>query len=148
NMHIAFTRHKRLIMGSIVTLGIGVLIVAGVVSARLALASGATPAAKPKLIQISTDPYTNSGTQHQTQVEPDTFAFGNTIVATFQWGRGYTAGSSNIDWATSTDKGKTWTHGSLPAITGNAGGPYARVSDPAVAYDPAHHTWLIASLPV
>jgi hypothetical protein len=147
-MHPLLTHRKRLITGSVVALAIGALIIAGFASARLVLASNAATAAKPKLIQLSTDPYTNAGTQHQTQVEPDTFAFGNTIVATFQSGRGYTAGSSNIGWATSTDKGKTWTSGFLPNITGNAGGPYARVSDPAVAYDPAHKVWLIASLPV
>ncbi len=34
--------------------------------------------------QISNDPYTNPDTQHRTQVEPDTFAYGGTVVAAFQ----------------------------------------------------------------
>ena len=31
---------------------------------------------------VSEDPYTNVGPQHKTQVEPDSFAFGQTIVTT------------------------------------------------------------------
>lgn len=96
--------------------------------------------------QLSSDPYTNFATQHQTQVEPGSFASGSTLVTAFQTGRGYTAGSSNIGWATSTDKGKTWKNGFLTGITVNAGGPYRRASDSVVAYDAAHKVWLITSL--
>src|SRR2546428_11195283 len=39
------------------------------------------------LVLLSTDPYTNPTSQHQTEVEPDTFAFGNTVVSAFQVGR-------------------------------------------------------------
>ena len=98
--------------------------------------------------QLSSDPYTNFATQHQTQVEPGSFASGSTLVTAFQTGRGYTAGSSNIGWATSTDKGKTWKNGFLTGITVNAGGPYRRASDSVVAYDAAHKVWLITSLGV
>ncbi|HEV8420358.1 MAG TPA: exo-alpha-sialidase, partial [Actinomycetota bacterium] len=59
------------------------------VSTVFALIGGIVVAA-PALaapIQISEDPYTDAGAQHKTQVEPDTFAFGSTIVATFQTGR-------------------------------------------------------------
>src|ERR1700731_2869044 len=63
------------------------------------------------LIQISNDPYVNADSQHQTQVEPDTFAFGSTIVSAFQSGRYFSGGASNIGWATSTDRGLTWVHG-------------------------------------
>lgn len=97
--------------------------------------------------KVSSDPYTNTTSQHQTQVEPDTFSVGKTVVSTFQSGRFFTGGgSSNIGWATSLDAGKTWQSGSLSGITVYAGGPYARVSDSVVAYDLAHHVWLIASL--
>src|SRR5207253_3880454 len=49
----------------------------------------------------------------------------------------------------STNGGATWTHGFLPGITSVAGGgPFARVSDPAVAFDARHGVWLIASLPL
>jgi hypothetical protein len=92
--------------------------------------SSAAKAAE-QLIRISSDPYTNPDSNHQTQVEPDTFAFGHTIVSAFQTGRFFNGGASNIGWATSTNGGETWTHGFLPATTVNATppGPYARVSD-------------------
>lgn len=102
------------------------------------------------LVQLSTDPYTNSTSQHQTEVEPDTYSFGSTIVSAFQVGRFTDGGSSNIGWATSTNNGSTWTNGFLPGITvyGTPAGPYARISDPTVAYDAAHNTWMIASLAI
>lgn len=101
-------------------------------------------------IRLSTDPFTNNTSQHQTEVEPDSFAFGNTIVAAFQQGRFFGGGASDIGFATSTDGGGTWTHGVLPGITNiqQVGNPFDRVSDPAVAYDAAHQMWLIASLPI
>jgi len=58
-----------------------------------------------QLTQISSDPYTNPNSNHKTQVEPDTFAFGNTIVSTFQSGRFFDGGASNIGFATSTNAG-------------------------------------------
>ena len=98
------------------------------------------------LTSLSSDPYTNSSSQHATEVEPDTFASGSTIVSAFQVGRFFDGGASNIGWARSTDGGSSWTKGFLPGITTFAGGSYARVSDPSVAYDAAHNAWLIASL--
>jgi len=99
------------------------------------------------LTQLSSDPYTNSSSQHKTEVEPDTYSFGSTIVVTFQAGRFYSGGgSSNIGWATSTDRGTTWKNGFLSGITVYAGGTYKRASDSAVAYDAAHGVWLISSL--
>ncbi len=98
------------------------------------------------LTKISSDPYTNNTSQHATEVEPDTFSFGSTIVSTFQVGRFNNGGSSNIGWATSTNGGSSWTHGFMPGITTFAGGPYDRVSDPSVAYDAAHNVWLVSSL--
>src|SRR6266700_7350462 len=76
-----------------------------------------THAAGVSLTQISSDPYTNPTSNHKTEVEPDTFAFGNTIVSTFQSGRFFDGGGSNIGWATSTNAGETWTHGFLPSST-------------------------------
>lgn len=106
-----------------------------------------TPAAaNVPVTQVSSDPYTDAGAQHRTEVEPDTFTFGSTIVATFQVGRVFGGGASNIGWATSTDGGATWTRGFLPGITTVAGGPYARASDPVVAFDSRHNVWMISSL--
>ncbi|MBI4770333.1 MAG: exo-alpha-sialidase [Chloroflexi bacterium] len=102
------------------------------------------------LIEISTDPYTNPDSQHQTQVEPDNFAYGNTIVATFQSGRFYDGGASNVGWSTSQDGGVTWTDGFLPGTTVYASPPgaYDRVSDPAAAYDAKHGVWMVSTLAI
>jgi hypothetical protein len=103
-----------------------------------------------QLVRLSVDPYTNSTSQHKTEVEPDTFAFGSTMVVTFQVGRFSSGGSSNIGFATSTDSGATWTNGFLPGTTVYATppGPYARISDPSVAYDAKHGVWIIAGLAI
>jgi hypothetical protein len=100
---------------------------------------------------ISNDPYTDGGTghQHKTQVEPDSFAFGNTIVALTQSGRWYGGGgSSNLVWASSQNGGHTWTTGGMPGTTVNADppGPWPRISDPSVAYDPQDDVWLLLGL--
>jgi len=108
-----------------------------------ATATGGSVVATP----ISSDPYTNPESQHRTQVEPDSFGFGNTVVATFQTGRfNAGGGSSNIGWATTTNAGRTWTTGMLPDTTIYQGGAWSRISDPAVAYDPMHDVWMISTL--
>jgi len=101
------------------------------------------------LTQVSTDPFTNTTSQHQTQVEPDTFVNGSTIVSAFQSGRFFDGGSSDIGFATSTNGGATWTNGFLPGITKfQGGGPFDRVSDPAVAFDAQDNVWMISSLAI
>jgi len=101
------------------------------------------------LTLISSDPYTNGPGQHATEVEPHMLANGTTLVAAFQTGRISPGGATDIGWATSTDGGKTWTHGFLPGLTtGEGSGPYDAASDPAVAYDAKHGVWMIASLPL
>src|SRR5438874_11316936 len=104
--------------------------------------------ASEALVQLSSDPFQNTDSQHKTQVEPDTFAFGNTVVSTFQSGRFFDGGASDIGWATSTNGGSTWTHGFLPSSTVFATPPgiYPRASDPSVAYDAKHNVWLISWL--
>lgn len=111
----------------------------------LTFASGGVP-----LVKLSHDPYTNSSSQHKTQVEPDIFSYGSTIVAAVQTGRFPDGGSSNTGWATSTNGGSSWTHGFLPGTTVYATpkGKYTAISDPAVAYDAAHSTWLISGLAI
>jgi BNR repeat-like domain len=100
------------------------------------------------LLQVSSDPYDNAASQHRTEVEPDTFAYGATIVSAFQVGRIFSGGAANIGFSTSTDGGSTWTGGFLPGTTSVATpiGPYAGVSDPSVAYDAKHNVWLISYL--
>ena len=97
-------------------------------------------------LQLSADPYTNADSQHDTELEPGTYSYGSTIVTAFQAGRFADGGSSNTGWATSTDGGMKWKTGFLPGTTQFTGGPYTRVSDPSVAYDQAHRTWMISSL--
>jgi hypothetical protein len=98
--------------------------------------------------QLSRDPYDNFQGQHETQVEPDSFAFGSTIVTTFQSGRYLDGGATNIGFATSIDGGRSWRSGHLPGLSAFASPPgiAERVSDPVVAYDAVHRKWLIASL--
>lgn len=122
------------------------LAVTFMLSLSLALAMSVQAYANEQLTRISSDPFTNSSSQHQTEVEPDTYSFGNTIVAGFQVGRFTNGGSSDIGWATSTDGGATWKHGFLQGLTVYAGGSFSRASDPSVAYDAKHHTWMISSL--
>jgi hypothetical protein len=115
-----------------------------------ALSSTVVAFANVTLTQISSDPYTNTTSFHATEVEPDTFASGSTIVSTFQEGRFQDGGASNVGFATSTDGGTTWTHGNLPGITkiDNPANPYDRDTDPSVAFDSRHGVWMISSLPL
>ena len=104
------------------------------------------------------DPFTqatcaaSTTTNHHTEVEPDTFSNGSTIVAAFQVGRVFDGGACAIGFATSTNNGASWTNGLLPGITkwtssqGVANGPNDRATDAAVAYDAKHGVWLISSL--
>ncbi len=123
-------------------------IIAFFLSLVFALSSTLIALAAVPLVQISSDPYTNPTSNHKTQVEPDTFAFGNTIVATFQSGRFFDGGGSNIGFATSTNAGETWTHGFLPSSTvfATPKGIYQRASDASVAYDARHKVWIISWL--
>jgi hypothetical protein len=105
-----------------------------------------SPPPPPGLTQVSTDPYTNTGSQHATEVEADSFAYGTTIVTSAQVGRFTDGGASDIGWNTSKDGGTTWSHGMLPGITTYQGGSWARVSDASVAYDARHGTWMVAGL--
>ena len=82
----------------------------------------------------ATDPQAN------TQVEPDSFAWGNKIVTTFQSWRIFEGGSAALAWATSGDGGTRWRSGTVPL------GEYAAASDPVVAFDAAHHVWPPSSL--
>jgi hypothetical protein len=98
--------------------------------------------------RLSRDPYTNPDSQHETEVEPDSYTFGRTTVATFQVGRRIDGAATNVGWAVTTNGGASWRSGLLPGLTvaSRPPGPNARVSDPVVAYDAAHATWLISTL--
>ena len=102
----------------------------------------------PPIQRISSDGFTVAPGQHASEVEPSALAVDNTIVAAFQVGRTIVAGATAIGYATSQDGGTTWMHGTLPGLTKATGGALDAASDAVVAYDAAHKTWLIASLPV
>ena len=55
--------------------------------------------------RLSVDTSTNPASQHETAVEPDSFAFGSTVVAAYQVGRFANGGASNIGVSVSTDAG-------------------------------------------
>lgn len=104
-------------------------------------------AAQVSLTQISNDTFTNTTSQHETEVEPSSYSFGSTIVTTFQMGRFTDGGSSDIGFATSTDHGTTWTRGNLPGITKVEGtGSYDRASDTSVTYNAKFKLWLVEVL--
>lgn len=98
--------------------------------------------------RLSRDPYTTPDAQHETQVEPDSFTFGRTTVVTFQVGRRFDGAATNIGWAMTANDGQSWRSGLLPGLTtaSRPPGPNARATDPVVAYDAAHATWLISTL--
>jgi len=124
------------------------LLITLVLSMLLTLAASSFTYASGGFTQLSSDPYTNPTSQHKTEVEPDNFSYGSTIVNAFQVGRFTDGGSSNTGWATSTDNGMTWKNGFLPGTTvySTPKGKFARISDPAVAYDAKHKTWMISGL--
>jgi hypothetical protein len=104
-------------------------------------------------LHLSTDPFTqatcaaSTTTNHHTEVEPDTFSNGSTIVATFQVGRIFDGGACAIGFATSTNNGASWINGLLPGVTKyTGGGTNDRATDPAVAFDAKHNVWMISSL--
>jgi len=118
----------------------------------LAISLSLSASARAQVVRISGDNLTNTDSVHRTEVEPDTFAWGNTIVSAFHVARrpgsiGW--GSGDVGFATSTDGGVTWKHGNLPGLTVNyAGGHYGAAADPSVAYDAKHGQWLISTLPL
>src|SRR5687767_15635524 len=64
--------------------------------------------------RVSRDIHRNTDSQHETQVEPDSFTWGGTTVSAFQTGRRFNGAATNIAWAVSTDGGRTWRSGELP----------------------------------
>ncbi len=121
----------------------------------LVLSLGAVLAAVPATAQslfrqLSQDSFTNSSSQHMTEVEPGAAANGPIIVTAFQVGRIYGGGGADIGWATSLNGGISWTNGYLPGLTqfGPGGGPNSGASDAAVAYNAKFGKWLICTLPL
>ena len=128
-----------------------VLLIGAALTAGFAVAASPARAAQPGVTQVSADPYTPATApsgQHATQVEPDTFAHGSTLVTAFQTGRVFNGGATDIGFATSTNGGVSWTHGFLPGTSVQAmrPGPFFSVSDASVAYDARDGVWIISWL--
>jgi hypothetical protein len=121
-------------------------------AALLAISLALPAQAQITTVRISVDTLTNTDSDHKTEVEPDTFAWGDTIVSAFHVARrpgsiGW--GSGDVGFSTSTNGGKTWTYGDLPGLTINyAGGTFGAAADPSVAYDAKHGVWMISTLPL
>jgi hypothetical protein len=116
-------------------------------AAVLAAVAAVPATAAVPVTQISADPFTNSTSQHATEVEPDTFSDHGTTISTFQVGRFFNGGASDIGW-TRTDASGT-TADFLPNLANESGNDnFERVSDASVAFDEAHSTWLISSIPL
>jgi hypothetical protein len=73
---------------------------------------------------------------------------GRTTVAAFQVGRRVDGAATNVGWAVTTNDGGSWRSGLLPGLTtaSRPPGQNAVASDPVVAYDAAHSTWLVSTL--
>ncbi len=121
-------------------------------AAMVSLALVVPASAQFTLQKISVDKFTNTDSTHRTEVEPDMFSWGSTIVTTFHVARrpgsiGW--GSADVGFSTSTDGGTTWKYGYLPGLTVNyKTGTYGAAADPSVAYDAKHGEWLISTLPL
>jgi hypothetical protein len=101
------------------------------------------------IIHISSDTFSNQQSQHATEVEPGSFAFGPTIISSFQVGRIAGGGSSDIGFAISNDSGSTWQNGLLPGLTTfQGGGTNSAATDTSVIHDAKHGVWIISSLTI
>ena len=99
------------------------------------------------LDRLSTDTFANPDGQHATELEPATFAFGSTLVTSFEVARGAGhSGGADIGFATSTDAGATWTSGFLSGLTTAMGGSAVATGNAVVTYDAAHGVWIISTL--
>ncbi|HEX9035879.1 MAG TPA: sialidase family protein [Ktedonobacterales bacterium] len=140
-------RQWRLTRGSAGGIGLSLAL-----AVALSVAGAGAAFANATLTQISSDPFTSATctasntTYHHTEVEPDAYSSGSTIVAAFQVGRIYDGGACAIGFATSTNNGASWTNGLLPGVTKYSSGSYDRATDAAVAYDARHGVWLVSSL--
>jgi len=128
-----------------------ILLTGAALIAGLTTAAAPAHAAQTGITQISADPYTAADApsgEHATEVEPDTFAHGSTLVTAFQVGRVFNGGATDIGFATSTNGGVSWRHGFLPgtSIQAMRPGPFFSVSDASVAYNARDRVWIISWL--
>ena len=132
---------------------VGIPAVVGVIGAlALAMVAPMTVSANVGLTQISSDPFTqatcaaSTTTYHHTEVEPDTFSNGSTIVAAFQVSRIFDGGACAA--ICDLDQQRRYLDkrpfACITKWTGS--GPNDRTTDESVAYDAKHNVWPISSL--
>jgi hypothetical protein len=121
------------------TFAVGLIVLGlGAGGARVALVQESPrPSPRAEIYAVERD---QADPQSNTQVEPDSSAWGKKIVAAFQDWRIFDGGAAALGWATSGNAGTGWRSGTL------ALGEYTAATDPVVAFDAAHHTWLIAGI--
>jgi len=142
------TAHRR------TSLGVATALLTSLVLTYLAPSTAsAVPIGAPTLVQASNDTATTTdGTdvdQNLAHADTDTASNGTTVVSTFSVGHptdGF--GGAAIGFATSTDDGRTWTHGLLQGITDNTTTPglYPRAVDSSVAWDAKNSKFVITSV--
>ena len=126
----------------------------GTFAAIALFALAAAASANVPLTRVSADPFTNPTSQHATEVEPDTFAFGVDRPCHLPGGPVLQRRGLRHRLCPFNRRRRDLGHSSfLPGLTFNAAvldpsNPFERVSDPSVAYDATHNTWLISSIPL
>ena len=78
-----------LVLGTVALLGVSV--------------SAAPAKPSPRVVRVSSDPYTRAPGQHRTEVEQDTLAHHGQVVEAVQVGRVFGGGATSIGWVTSRD---------------------------------------------
>lgn len=111
----------------------------------MAFATAGSAEPSGPLTRVSQDQLQDSIGFHHFEAQPSLAASGKTLVGVFEVGRAYNGGASAVGWGTSTNGGKSWKHGLLPA-TALSGGPAGtwRAADPSVAADVRYGKWIAA----
>ncbi len=101
--------------------------------------------------RLSVDPYVNPDSQHETAVEPDSFSWGDTVVAAFQLGRREAGAAANIGTAVSRNDGRTWTRALLPGHDGQRDAARPGDSPRPIRRSPTtrvHGVWIASTLTI
>ena len=81
----------------------------------IAFATAVPLHAQLPLVKLSTDTFHNSDSQHRTEVEPDTYAWGSTIVSAFQVARVSGGGGADVGFALPRTRAKRGLVATFPA---------------------------------
>jgi hypothetical protein len=96
---------------------LALMTVTSLVMAPVSAAPSAAVRSAPSLAaltQVSSDPFTNTSSYHATEVEPDTYAVGSTIVGAFQAGRSPNGGRRALAGSPASTRDGTGAAASCP----------------------------------